>query len=442
MKVAYLVARYGAEVIGGAELATRRLAENLAASGHHVEVYTTCAEQMTWADHYPPGTTEVNGVTVHRFRSSARHRDFDILSGPILADPTHCSERAADRLIDWQGPRCPDALDAVAASDADVVGLSPYLYWPTVHGVRRLGDRTVLHPASHDEHVIHLPPFQEVFTRVGGLAYYTEVERRLTERLFPRTAILPQAVVGLGVDVADGSPEDARRELRLGERPYLIYVGRLDDQKGTTFLATWFAAYKQRRPGPLALVLAGQVHSVPTAHPDIVTPGEISERLKWGALRGATALVNPSPYESFSLQVIEAWAVGTPVVVNARCAATVYHCRRSGGGLAFDSYAAFEAAVDRLSRQPGLAQRLGDAGRVYVDAHYRWPDVTRRYARLLASVAERHRSAKPTGCQSERSRGPERFDGQVRADRSGDHGTTTDPESLAVEEKLDRTGQR
>lgn len=388
-RVAYFVPRYGTDVIGGAESATRRLAENLADTGVEVSVYTTCAQQTSWVDHYPPGTTTVNGVTVHRFRAGARHPDFDVRSGPILSDPEHCSEEVADRWIDWQGPRCPDALDAVEASDAEIVVLYPYLYWPTVHGVRRLGRRTLLHPATHDEAAVRLPCFREVFARSGGLAYQTTDERRLTEALHPVTSRLPQAVVGLGVDVGDGTEKQARVALGLDDRPYLVYVGRLDDRKGTTFLASWFGAYKDRHPGPLSLVLAGPVRNRPPERDDIVVPGVVDETLKWGALRGALALVNPSAFESFSLQLVEAWFAGTAALVNATCSATSYLCAQSGGGLTFRSYVEFEALLERLSEQPALADRLGQAGQAYVTARYTWPEVINRYRHLLGLVASR-----------------------------------------------------
>ena len=89
MKVAYVTPRYGEEVIGGAELGARMLAERLVdALGWPVEVFTTCAlDARTWADEYPPGDAEVNGVTVHRIRSRAgRDPGFEAFSAGVLAD--------------------------------------------------------------------------------------------------------------------------------------------------------------------------------------------------------------------------------------------------------------------------------------------------------------------------------------------------------------------
>jgi glycosyltransferase involved in cell wall biosynthesis len=125
----------------------------------------------------------------------------------------------------------------------------------------------------------------------------------------------------------------------------------------------------------------------PEPHPDVVVAGAVPEDVKWGVLRGAAALVNPSGYEAFSLVVIEAWSVGVPVLVNARCAATTEHVERSGGGYAFDSYAGFEVVVERLTSDPRLRRALAGAGGAYVAANFLWPAVLDRYTAFLEGVA-------------------------------------------------------
>ena len=392
MKVAYAVARYGEDLRAGAELGTRMLAEHLVAdTGCEVDVFTTCAHEMsTWADEYEPGTVTINGVRVHRFRSvSGRAGGFERFSDGVMHHPAATSMVDAERWIELQGPVCPDVLDAAAASDAAVVVFYPYLYWPAVHGVRRLRDRAVLHPATHDEWPTRLPVFQEVFTAPGGLVFQTHDERRLTERLFPRSAGRPQAVIGLGVDDGPGDPLAARAALGVGERPYLLYVARVDDGKGAGLLARYFMAYKERRPGPLALVFAGLVVDRPPDHPDVIVTGPVDEDVKWGGLRGAEALMQPSPNESFSLVLLEAWAAGRPALVNGACLATTEHARRSGAGLSFRGYATFEAALDRLLGDQEASAAMGAAGRDYVDRLYRWPKLIRRYADFLTTVAAR-----------------------------------------------------
>ena len=387
MTLAYITVRYGEAVVGGAEQACRQLAEHLAATGVDVSVHTTGAlDATTWADVLPPGRTTENGVEVHRHRSE-RGRDpaFDAFSGPVLADPGGQPAARQQEWLDRQGPVCPAAVASAMATGADLVIATPYLFWPTVEAARQAtAGRFVLHPAAHDEPPVHLPVFNDVFGAAAGLAFYTDAERRLVERLFPCLAARPQAIVGVGVDVRpDGDPGMFRAISGIGDRPYLLCLGRVDEGKGTAVLARLFAAYKRRRPGPLALVFAGPVVHPPPAHPDIVTTGAATEAEKWSALAGAVALVSPSVHESFSIVALEAWAAGRPVLVNARCAPTAEHARRSGGGLGFAGYAAFEAAVDRVATDPEAAAALGAAGRAYVERAFAWPAVTARYRSWL-----------------------------------------------------------
>lgn len=386
-----MVPRYGLEVVGGAELGARMLAERIVAQlDWEAEVLTTCALRSdTWADDYEPGVVHINGVAVHRFRSVAgRDRGFESFSRRILADPFRASLDDQRRWIDLQGPLNPAVVEAVRVSDADVVVFYPYLYYPTVFGIGAAGSRAVMHPAAHDEPPLRLPLFRGVFAAARGLVFQTWSERRLVEETFP-VGSTRQIVLGLGIEEGPGEPALARAALGLGDRPYLACVGRVDDGKGTGMLVRFFAAYKAHRPGPLALVLAGPVINQPMDHPDIFVAGRVDEQVKWGLLRGAQALVQPSAYEAFSLVLIEGWSAGVPVLVNGRCQATREHCERSGGGLWFEGYASFEATLDRLLGDHELRSTLALRGTAYVDSHYRWPVLIERYGAFLEAVAAR-----------------------------------------------------
>ena len=388
MKLSYVVPRYGAQVIGGAEYGARMLAERLVSmAGWEVEVLTTCAlDARTWADEAPAGSTVEAGVSVHRFPvTGTRHPHFDRLSPAVLHDPERAAGAAERTWIERQGPVSPALLDAIRSTDADLVAFYPYLYHPAVAGVPLAAGRAVMHPAAHDEAPIRLPLFRDVFGGVEGFVFQTDGERELVEGLFP-IAHRRQIVLGLGVEPGAGDAAAAQAALGLGDRGYLVCIGRVDDGKGVRTLTRFFAAYKERHPGPLALVLIGPVVDRPDTHPDIVVTGPVDEDVKWGALRGAQALVNPSGYEAFSLVVVEAWSAGVPVVVNERCAATREHVERSGGGFTFDSYARFEVVVDRLTADAELRRALAAAGGAYVAERFLWPAVIDRYTTFLEGV--------------------------------------------------------
>ena len=391
MKVAFVTPRYGAEVTGGAETGARRVAELLATrSGWVVEALTTCAlDERTWADHYPPGVTDVSGVRVHRFPvERGRDPQFDERSRALFDDPEAITPAGEARWLADQGPVAPGLLDAVAASDADVLVFTPYLFDTTVRGLACVASRAVLVPAAHDEAPIRLAMYRPVFADASGLVFHTEAEQRFVQEHFP-VGHHPQTVIGLGCDPEPGEPTEAGALLGLGDRPYIVCLGRVDDGKGTGYLARFFAAYKERCPGPLALVLAGPVHDAPAPHPDIVVTGRIDEPTKWGLLRGAMALLAPSAHESFSIVLLEAWSAGIPVVVNGRCVPTREQCARSGGGLWYGRFATFATTLDRLVESPTLRASLAARGRAYVAARYQWPQIADRYAAFLEVVSKR-----------------------------------------------------
>jgi glycosyltransferase involved in cell wall biosynthesis len=393
MKIAYVVPRYGPQIRGGAETGARMLAEHLVTErSWEVEVFTTCAlDALTWADELSPGTELINGVQVHRIASQAgRDEGFHPFSGALLQSPETASLADAEIWVDLQGPKSPDLVEAVAASDAEVVAFYPYLYYPTIRGVPRVADRAIMHPAAHDEPPIRLPVFPPVFQQVRGLVFQTRSERRMVLERF-KVGATPQVLVGLGVDEVDGSADEARRALDLPDVPYLLCIGRVDDKKGTGILWRYFRSYKERHPGPLKLVLVGQVIDAPEPHPDIVVTGMVDDQVKWGLLRGAAVLVSPSPWEAFSITVIEGMTAGVPVVVNAGCDATREHCERSGAGLWFGGFAEFEVVLDRLLGDRALRETLRRRGLRYVATHYRWPVIVDRYASFLERVAVRTR---------------------------------------------------
>lgn len=396
MRYGFVVPRYGTEVLGGAELGARMLAERLVARlGWSVEVFTTCArDHMTWEDEYAAGDETINGVLVHRFPTVVgRPPRFFPYSERVLSHPTATTTAEAEEFVALQGPTCPALVDALPGSACDLFAFYPYLYATTVRALPGVSTRAVMHPAAHDEPALHLPVYRDAFASVQGLVFQTWSERDLVERLFP-VGHLPQVVVGLGFE--EPPPGGAAGPLpaavaSLGGRPYLLSLGRVDGFKGTTMLAGFFAAYKERRPGPLALVLAGPVTAEPPAHPDVVVTGPVSEAEKWALLEGAASFVQPSPHEAFSIVLMEAWSRERAVMVNGRCAATREHCERSGGGLWFESYAQFEAAADRLVGDAALRALLGRRGRRFVEANFRWPVIVDRYATFAEGVLDRCR---------------------------------------------------
>lgn len=398
MKLGLLVPRYGTEVLGGTEHWLRTLLEHMVADkGWHAEVFTSCAvSAATWADHYPAGTVPINGVNVHRYPSkSGRDATYLKMLGALRASPGSLTDDEAHRLVELVGPVNPDAVEHAVDSECDVVAVTPYLYWPAVHGVPRLGRRVVFHGAAHDEPELHLGIMKEVFESVGGLSFNSFAERDLVGRMF-RVGHLPSTVLGNAVVEGSGDADQARAALGLApDERFVLCVGRVERAKGSHLLADLWAIYRCRRPQAPRLVFVGPVHDPLGSSADVVVAGAQPEEVKWGAYSACEISISPSAWESFSLVVVESWLAHRPVLVNGRCDSTVEHCRRSGGGLWFDQYADFEVAVDRLLSDPALAAELAGRGEEYARREFNWAAITDRYEALVSRILTSFPAARP-----------------------------------------------
>ncbi len=114
--------------------------------------------------------------------------------------------------------------------------------------------------------------------------------------------------------------------------PFALYGGRIDPGKGCEELIEYFSDYVDDG-GDASLVLMGVKLMPLPEEPFINFAGLLSEQERLHALEAATVVVCPSPYESLSLIALEALAVGTPILCNARSDVLVDHCLRSNGGL-------------------------------------------------------------------------------------------------------------
>jgi glycosyltransferase involved in cell wall biosynthesis len=106
-------------------------------------------------------------------------------------------------------------------------------------------------------------------------------------------------------------------------------------------------------------------------------------------LHGAAALVVPSPFESLSIVLLEAWNRGVPAIVNGHCAVLKGQVRRANGGLYYRSSAEFGEAVEALRHADADRRALGAQGLAYVEREYRWPTVIARIEALLEQARRR-----------------------------------------------------
>ena len=206
-RLLFVIQRYGREVAGGAELLAREFATRLAARGHRVEVVTSCAlSYVDWANHYPPGTEEIDGVVVHRLPVTAGRDDrlFTPLNTRVAWGHKPQPLYLEHAWMRAQGPYLPELVPWLSdrAPEHDVVSFFTYLYYTTWAGLPAAASvgPTILHPTAHDEPPLYLDLFRTMFHHPSAFGFLTEEEVALVERRFrPRR---PYEVVGVGIDVA------------------------------------------------------------------------------------------------------------------------------------------------------------------------------------------------------------------------------------------------
>ena len=105
--------------------------------------------------------------------------------------------------------------------------------------------------------------------------------------------------------------------------------------------------------------------------PFIRFAGRLSDQERMHALEAATVVVVPSPYESLSLLALEAFAMGTPILANARSEVLVDHCLKSNAGLFYADRYEFTECLTLLVADHRLRATMGVNGRDYIRQNYR-----------------------------------------------------------------------
>lgn len=380
MKLAVVVQRYGRSINGGAELHARYIAERLARHAE-VDVLTTCSsDYVTWRNELAAGEERLNGVTVLRFPVS-HERDplvFARRSDRVFSHVHSLADELA--WLDAEGPACPALVQQIRrqADSYDFCLFFSYRYYHAYHGARAAGTKAVLVPTAERDPSVGLGIFAPLFRGVRALMYNSPEEQAMIQAVSGNEGV-PGVVVGVGSDVPRNPQPGRFRQKHNLRGPFAIYVGRIDENKGCGELFHFFEQYLREGEGNLSLVLVGNSLLPIPEHPRIKHLGFLDDTDKFDAMAAADTLIMPSYFESLSMVALEAWALGRPVLANARCDVLKAQCIRSGGGLFYENYAEFAGALRALEQNRWLAAVLGRNGRRFFREHYDWPVIERKY---------------------------------------------------------------
>jgi glycosyltransferase involved in cell wall biosynthesis len=227
------------------------------------------------------------------------------------------------------------------------------------------------------------------------IAYMPEIADKI--------AVIPHGVAPDFRPVTDPAQrEAARRHYHLPEH-FLLYVGQIYPQKNIAGILKALALLGPNLPHPL--VMAGRASLKAEQDLRLIDELGLSDRvqfIKWVAQDDlpvlyslAEMLVFPSLYEGFGIPLLEAMACGCPVLTS-----TAGACPEVVGeaGLCVDPTVpdAIAAAIERLARDPDLAEKLRVRGLERVRS-FTWENAARATLAVLKAAAARSPTAEPAG---------------------------------------------
>jgi glycosyltransferase involved in cell wall biosynthesis len=398
-RFAFVIPRYFEGIAGGAETLVGNLAAQLKARGDDVEIWATCAkDNRTWANEFAPGVSQVCGMPLRRFLVDPRKLDAWIPIQLALHDGQSIS---TDDQLTWMA----ESVNSRAlyehihkeACNVDALFFGPYLFGTTFWGSLIAPAQSILIPCLHDEAYAYQDVIASMFRQVRGCLFNAEPEMDLARSLYGEIA---GDVVGMGFEPPNADHVSALEPYFSEPSPYILYLGRKETGKNVHVLIDYFVEAKTDGliPDEVKLVILGGGSFDDLHRPevlrrkDVVDLPHLSERDKQRLLRHALFLCQPSTNESFSIVIMEAWMVGTPVVVHGACSVTRHHVEESRGGLYFSSAHDLAGVVKYLLGDPAGREALASSGAAYVRREYSWPAVLKRFDAAL----ERLLSPRPT----------------------------------------------
>jgi glycosyltransferase involved in cell wall biosynthesis len=357
-------------------------------------VLTTCArDYISWRNELPAGEETINGVRVRRFPVSHPRNtdDFGRRSAQVFEQPHSIADEL--KWLESEGPTSPALVKHLGTvrRQVDFFVFFSYRYYHAWHGARTVPEKTVLVPTAERDPALGLAIFPPVFRAARALMYNSLEERALIQHVSGRQG--PGIVVGVGSDIPSRT-QPWRFKKKFGvRRPFAIYIGRIDENKGCAELFEFFERYATMYPHGLDLILIGAAVLPVPKHPRLRHLGFLPDEDKFDALAAADVLIMPSRFESLSMVALEAWALGKPVLANGRCDVLRGQVVRSHGGLYYENFEEFAEALYALEGAGPLGEMLGRNGREFFRRHYTWPVIEKKYLDMFERLKKEPEAA-------------------------------------------------
>ncbi|GLZ47977.1 glycogen synthase [Actinomycetospora sp. NBRC 106375] len=402
MRVLMLSWEYPPVVVGGLGRHVHALATSLADAGHDVVVVAR-HPAGTDAETHPTTLERADGVRVLRVGEDPPHLEFvrDLVAWTLGLG--HAMVRGTAPLLREWTPDVVHAHDWLVAHAA--VALAELAGVPLV---------ATVHATEAGRHGgwLSQPLNQQVHSVEWWLARRADRVVTCSESMRAEVAGLfdldpdDVTVIHNGIDPAGWVRGTQRRGAAAPEAhpgaptrpdgpPTLLYLGRLEWEKGVHDLVAALPAIRRAHPGTRLLVagtgscgdwLAERARAARVRR-SVQLLGHVDDAVLRDLLATADAAVLPSRYEPFGITALEAAAAGAPLVAS-----------RAGGlgevvvdgvtGLSFDpgDVPGLAAAVIRCLDDPAAAQERARAARARLDTDFAWPRIAAETAAVYAAA--------------------------------------------------------
>jgi glycosyltransferase involved in cell wall biosynthesis len=257
-----------------------------------------------------------------------------------------------------------------------------YLGFALVRSARMAGVRFTVWPAVHPrdwgDDVLDV----RLYRKAHAVMCQTSYEKRhLAELGVPDSKLL---ICGLPpMCLADGNADAIRRELELGNRPCVLFLGRRDKGKGYFALLHAWPVVLQDFP-EACLLLGGPGSPQPDElaklpHDSYRDLGLASERTKADALAACNVFCLPSSHESFGIAYVEAWSYRKPVICGTAPACRELIEDGKSGFWSDQDPSNLAEKIVRLFRDPGQASSMGQYGYSLQQERFSWKVVAKAH---------------------------------------------------------------
>jgi len=369
-----MVSPYFHPVIGGIETYVFELSRELINKGHEVFVLTSNKTMNGEYNLFPKH--EKNGeIEIIRFRVCPLTRGVEFWLGFV--------EKLMEIKPDLvHGHKIGFSMNDICAY---VCKMKKIPSVATTHGVPYISD-VHKEPLLRDIYLKSVPGRTvKFFDQIIALSIIEIPWLRRSGFPTERTHIIPG---GVSRDIFEKKtdPEEFREKYGI-DSEMILYLGRLADKKGIEHLIG-AAPYLLKEFSHLKIVIAGPDCGVMwrlknlarelEVEKNVIFTGPLSENDKYAAIASSEALILPSSFEAQGLVLLEAQALGIPVIATRQGGIPCFVKDGENGILIeYGKPLQIVEAVKRILTDKNLARRLGETGKE-IAKNFSWDRIAER----------------------------------------------------------------